>query len=108
MTTEQILKELEELADRSGIAIRYEKGDFDGGYCVLKTDRLIVVNRKLASGRRASVVAQAIAEVGVEELYLKPAVREFIEEELSKAAQEALRASGGGPVEQQEELGDRS
>lgn len=94
MTLDQLLKELEELADRSGITIRYEKGDFDGGYCVLKAERLIVVNRKLAAGKRASVVAQAVAEVGVEELYLKPAVREFIEEELSKAAQEALRAPG--------------
>jgi hypothetical protein len=94
MTAEQILKELEELAERSGITIRYEKGDFDGGYCVLKAERLIVVNRKLAPTKKGSVVAQAIAEVGVEEVYLKPAVREFIEEELSKAAQEALRAAG--------------
>lgn len=94
MTAEQILKELEELAERSGITIRYEKGDFDGGYCVLKAERLIVVNRKLAPTRKGSVVAQAIAEVGVEEVYLKPAVREFIEEELSKAAQEAMRAAG--------------
>lgn len=94
MTADQILKELEELADRSGITIRYEKGDFDGGYCVLKAERLIVVNRKLAPTKKGSVVAQAIAEVGVEEVYLKPAVREFIEEELSKAAQEALRAAG--------------
>lgn len=94
MTADQILKELEELAERSGITIRYEKGDFDGGYCVLKAERLIVVNRKLAPAKKGSVVAQAIAEVGVEEVYLKPAVREFIEEELSKAAQEALRAAG--------------
>lgn len=86
MTSEQLLKELEELASRSGIGIRFEKGDFDGGYCILKEDRLIVVNKKLDPPHRASVVAQAIAEVGVDEIYLKPAVREFIEDELSKAA----------------------
>ena len=86
MTPEILLRELEELADRSGIAIRYEKGDFDGGYCILKTERLIIVNKKLAPGKRASVVAQAVAEVGVDELYLKPAVRQFIEDELVKSA----------------------
>jgi hypothetical protein len=86
MGPEAILKELEELAMRSGITLRFEKGDFDGGYCVLKAERLIVVNRKLAPTKKASVVAQAIAEVGVEELYLKPAVREFIEDELAKLA----------------------
>ncbi|OGU29413.1 MAG: hypothetical protein A2X67_10255 [Ignavibacteria bacterium GWA2_55_11] len=86
MSPEQLLRELEELASRSGIGIRFEKGDFDGGYCILKEERLIVVNKKLAPARKASVVAQAIAEVGVDEVYLKPAVREFIEDELSKAA----------------------
>jgi hypothetical protein len=86
MTQDQILNELEELADNCGITIRYEKGDFDGGYCVLKAERLIVVNKRLQSGRRASVLAQAIAEVGIEELYLKPAIREYIEDELAKAA----------------------
>jgi hypothetical protein len=90
MTQDQILNELEELADNCGIVIRYEKGDFDGGYCVLRTERLIVVNKRLQSGRRASVLAQAIAEVGIEELYLKPAIREYIEDELAKAA----RANG--------------
>ena len=87
MTNEQLLKELETLAERSGVAVRYEKGDFDGGYCILRAERMIVVNKRLSPPKRASLVAQALAEIGVEEVYLKPAVREFIEEELSKAAQ---------------------
>lgn len=86
MTQEQILAELEELAVNCGIAVRYEKGDFDGGFCVLKAERLIVVNKRLPTGKRASVLAQGLAEVGIDELYLKPAVREYIEDELAKAA----------------------
>ncbi|MCU0411194.1 MAG: hypothetical protein MUF82_01490 [Bacteroidetes bacterium] len=84
MTQEQILNELEELAVNCGIAVRYEKGDFDGGFCVLKAERMIVINKRLVAGRRASVLAQAMAEVGVDEVYLKPAIREFIEDELAK------------------------
>ncbi len=85
MTHEQILSELEYLATNCGIAIRYEKGDFDGGYCVLKDERLIVINKRLAPARRTSVLAQGLAEVGIDEIYLKPAVREYIEDELAKA-----------------------
>lgn len=85
MTADQIVKELEELARNSGIGIRYEKGDFDGGFCVLKAERMIVVNRKLALPRRAALLAQGIADVGIEDVYLKPAVREFIEDELARA-----------------------
>jgi hypothetical protein len=84
MTQEQILKELESLADSSGITVRYEKGDFEGGFCVLKAERLIVVNKKLAVSRKASVLAQGVAEIGIENRYLKPAIREFIEEELAR------------------------
>ena len=86
MTHEQILSELEHLASNCGISIRYEKGDFDGGYCVLKAERLIVINKRLATARRASVLAQGLAEVGIDEMYLKPAVREYIEDELARAA----------------------
>ena len=86
MNQEQMIKELEALAANSGIGIRYEKGDFDGGFCVLKDERLIVVNKKLAVPRRASILAQGLAEIGIDEMYLKPAVREFIEDELVKAA----------------------
>lgn len=86
MTQEQILSELEELARNCGIAIRYEKGDFDGGFCVLKAERMIVVNKRLTTPRRTSVLAQGLAEVGIDEIYLKPAVREYIEDELARAA----------------------
>ena len=85
MTQEQILKELEALAANSGIVVRYEKGDFEGGYCVLKTDRLIVVNKKLHASRKSSVLAQGLAEIGIEDRYLKPATRDYIEEELARA-----------------------
>jgi hypothetical protein len=86
MTHEQILKELEQLASNCGIAVRYEKGDFEGGYCVLKAERLIMINKRLAPSRRAPILAQGLAEVGIDEMYLKPAVREYIEDELVRAA----------------------
>jgi hypothetical protein len=84
MTQEHILKELEHLAAESAITIRYEKGDFEGGFCVLKTERLIVVNKKLSPPKKASILAQGLAEIGVDEVYLKPVVREFIEDELAR------------------------
>ena len=86
MTHEQILSELEQLASNCCITIRYEKGDFDGGYCVLKAERLIVINKRLALVRRAAVLAQGLAEVGIDEVYLKPVVREYIEDELARVS----------------------
>lgn len=86
MTNEQLLIELEQLASNCKITVRYEKGDFDGGFCVLKAERLVVINKRLVPMRRASVLAQGLAEVGIDEVYLKPAVREYIEDELVKVS----------------------
>jgi hypothetical protein len=68
-----------------GVNIRYEKGDFDGGYCLLRDERIIVVNKKLNSNRKAAVLSQAFGELGIENIYIKPAIRLFIEDELVRA-----------------------
>jgi hypothetical protein len=85
MTVEETLSELEIVAHDMGVHIRYEKGDFDGGYCLLRDERIIVVNKKLNSNRKASVLSQAFGELGIENIYIKPAVRLFIEDELVRA-----------------------
>lgn len=85
MTAEEILKELELVAHDLGVNIRYEKGDFDGGYCLLRDEHIIVVNKKLNPGRKAAVLSQAFGELGIENVYIKPAIRLFIEDELVRA-----------------------
>ncbi len=80
-----LIQELEELTAQLGLNVRYEKGDFDGGYCVLKSQKLLVVNKRLADARRASSLAQAIAEVGIDTTFVKPALRQYIEDEAAKA-----------------------
>ena len=85
MTVEETLSELEIVAHDMGVHIRYEKGDFDGGYCLLRDERIIVVNKKLNPNRKASVLSQAFGELGIENVYIKPAIRLFIEDELVRA-----------------------
>ena len=85
MTPDEVLSELEIVARDTGVRIRFEKGDFDGGYCLLREERIIVVNKKLNPGRKASVIALGLGELGLENVYIKPAIRLFIEDELVKA-----------------------
>ncbi len=80
----QMAQELEEVARQLGITLRYEKGDFDGGYCILKDQKTLVVNKKLHEARKASILAQALHEIGIEAVFVKPAVRVFIEDEAAK------------------------
>ena len=85
MTIEEFFPELEALAEEMGVRIRYEKGDFDGGYCILRDERIIVVNRKLNVNRKVSVISQGLNQLGLDTVYIKPVVRLCIEDELAKA-----------------------
>lgn len=89
MNQELLLKELEELAAQLGIKVRYEKGDFDGGYCILKDQKILVVNKRIFDNRKTSVLAQGIYEIGVENVFVKPAVRQYIEDEVARKKGEA-------------------
>jgi hypothetical protein len=84
MVAEEFLAELESLAEEMAVRIRYEKGDFDGGFCILRDERIIVVNRRLNVNRKVSVISQALNQLGLENVFIKPAVRLFIEDELAK------------------------
>ncbi len=82
LKTEALIAELEDAASQLGLKVIYEKGDFSGGYCILKEEKLIVINKKFDLRHRASTLAKSLSEVGIENLFLKPAVRDFIEEQM--------------------------
>lgn len=43
--TTHFLTKLEELIAESDYTLRYEKGNFKSGYCVLKDQKIIIVNK---------------------------------------------------------------
>lgn len=84
MDKEALLEELRETCEHLGYKIRYEKGDFDGGHCILKEERLLVVNRKFTTEKKVTTIARALGELGVDAIFVKPAVRELIDKERGK------------------------
>jgi hypothetical protein len=84
MNYTKLIEELEMLVNQVGVKLRYEKGDFDGGYCVLKEEQVLVVNKRLTDVRRASILAQALTQIGIDAIFLKPNVRDFIDNESAK------------------------
>jgi hypothetical protein len=87
----QMLAELEDVAIRLGYKIRYEKGNFAGGYCILKDSSLLVVNSRNEIERRIVIVAKCLKEIGIDDVFVKPNVRELIEKEsASKVASDEV------------------
>jgi len=89
MKHDELITELEQLAVQLSVVVRYEKGDFEGGYCILKTDRVLLINKRLMPNKKASVFALALHEIGLDNVFIKPAVREFIEDEVARMTKAA-------------------
>lgn len=43
--TPALLKKVEEIFKEGGYTVRYEKGNFQNGYCVLEKRRVVVINK---------------------------------------------------------------
>ncbi len=84
-----ILSQLEELAYKFGIDIRYEDLCYEdfmskGGLCRIKDKTYIIVNQKESMEKQVKTIAKALGKFDLEAVYMRPALREFITHE-SKA-----------------------
>jgi hypothetical protein len=77
---ELFLDELKKLAAEMGARVRFERGDFQGGYCILNESRVIVINKLSTTQRKVMILSAALKELGIDEVYLPPRLREFIDE----------------------------
>lgn len=79
---QQLLDELKEIASQKGIKVRFEKGDFNGGYCILKSEKIIVINKFAQTQRKLLILVEALKEIGIEDIYINPKLRNIIENSL--------------------------
>jgi len=81
---DKIFQELEDIAETLDIKIIQEKGDFKSGYCLLEKEKIIVINKLKPVEQRVRALAQAFSRLDISQVYMKPAIREFIESEDSQ------------------------
>lgn len=75
--TANTLKKLEQLFEEARYMIRYEKGNFNSGYCVLEEKRIAVVNRFLNVEGRINVLLEILPTLQVNETELSGEMQKF-------------------------------
>ena len=83
MNYSSIFQEFEDIASQMGIRILQEKGNFKGGFCLLETEKIIVINKHKPIEQRINALSKAFSKLDTSEIYLKPLIRELIEEKKS-------------------------
>jgi len=86
MDEHAIIDQLEELAERFGIKIRYEpiKQDEDlvkvvGGLCLLRGEYVLIIDSKAAAIDKIRTFAEALRHFDLEQIYIKPVLRELLD-----------------------------
>jgi len=80
-----LYQEYEALAEQMNIKIIQGKGNFNGGYCLLEDEPVIVLNRSKPIEQRNKKLTQIFAELDTSRLFIKPIIRELIDAERASA-----------------------
>lgn len=68
--TTSTLKKLEDLCKEASFELRYEKGSFNAGHCVLEDRRVIVVNQYYTLEARINCLVDIIGKLNLDETAL--------------------------------------
>jgi len=63
--TQSTLDKLETIAEEAGYVIRYERGTFQSGYCILEAKKVIVLNKFLPLEGRINTMTDLIPQLQI-------------------------------------------
>ena len=63
--TQNTLTKLEKVLTESGYIIRYERGSFQSGYCILEDKKVVVLNRFLNPEGKINALMDIIPVIGI-------------------------------------------
>lgn len=61
--TNQFLTKLEDLIAESDYVLRYEKGNFKSGYCLLKEQKIMIINKFFTTEGKINAVLDILKKV---------------------------------------------
>ena len=84
MENQILLQELENIATKLDITVRYENGDFAGGLCRVKEENVLIINKNNSLQKKITILARELSGVDLSAIYILPKLRERISIESGK------------------------
>lgn len=63
--TQTTLDKIEKIVEESGYVIRYERGNFQSGYCILQSKKVVVLNKFFQTEGRINTLVDLMPELDV-------------------------------------------
>lgn len=78
--TQTTLDKIEKILDEAEYIVRYERGNFQSGYCILEQKKVIVLNKFLQLEGRISTLIDIIPQLRISPEALSPEVRKIYDD----------------------------
>jgi len=89
MRSEKMLEELEILAEKLSLTVRYERGDFQGDLCFIDDDGVIIIQKKAIIEKKIAVLARGMSRVDLGNVFVLPEIRKLLESKEKENADES-------------------
>lgn len=74
------LKKLEALFEELAYVIRYEKGNFQSGYCIVENKKIVVINKFYETEGRINCLLEILSSMEIDESMLSEKSAKFYKE----------------------------
>ncbi len=90
--TQNTLNKIEAVVEEAGYIIRYERGTFQSGYCILEDKKVVVLNKFLQLEGKINTLIDLLPQLHIEVESLTPENRKVFDDIMGKFH----AADGGG------------
>ncbi|HET9277208.1 MAG TPA: hypothetical protein VFN95_03460 [Flavitalea sp.] len=77
--TQTTLDKAEKILEEAGYVVRYERGTFQSGYCILEQRKVVVLNKFLQTEGRINTLLDIIPQLNIQPELLTPESWKFYE-----------------------------
>lgn len=91
--TANTLKKLEQLYEEMNYRIRYEKGNFNSGYCMMEDKKIAVINKFLNVEGRINALIEILPSIKIQEEILSGEMQKWYQANLKKPQHGSIQAT---------------
>lgn len=90
--TQSTLDKLESIPEQAGYVLRYERGNFQSGYCILEAKKVVVLNKFLQTEGRINTLLDLIPQLEINNDLLTEEAKKLYKEVVSKMETEGSKS----------------
>lgn len=87
--TQTTLDKLEDIPKEAGYVLRYERGTFQSGYCILEEKKVVVLNKFLQTEGRINTLIDLIPQLDIDKTALTEESAKLYSEVMSRMETES-------------------